>query len=296
MAAATPDDKSTNKTHAKSGSANQNVAEAADEVDEAVGALDFLLPDATVGIMRRFWPDATLARWAIKLASQPAVVAGQAAKLSADLATSRQAARKSPRSAGTAGSQIRRGCRTCCSSARCRRTWPSAGPLDTLLADASLDWRDNTRLKFVLMNLIAASAPSNNPFLSPDVWKAAIDTGGMSLVRGLRAFVTDMSSTPHIPTMVKPDVFTVGKDIAVTPGSVVARTDVFELIQYKPSTPTVHEFPLLMIPPMINKYYITDLTPGRSMLEFFVAQGYQVFGALAEPRPGGEELGCEHLR
>ena len=77
------------------------------------------------------------------------------------------------------------------------------GTAETLLADAALDWRDNTRLKFVLVNLIAASAPSNNPFLSPDAWKAAIDTGGMSLVRGLRAFVTDMSSTPHIPTMVK---------------------------------------------------------------------------------------------
>ena len=77
--------------------------------------------------------------------------------------------------------------------------------------------------------------------------------------------------------MVKPDAFTIGKDLAVTPGSVVLRTDVFELIQYKPTTPTVHQFPLLMVPPMINKYYITDLAPGRSMLEFFVSQGHQMF-------------------
>ena len=96
-----------------------------------------------------------------------------------------------------------------------------------------------------------------------------------------------MSSTPHIPTMVKPDAFTIGKDIGITPGSVVARTDVYELIQYKPSTPTVHEYPLLMVPPMINKYYITDLTPGRSMLEFFVAQGYQVF-VFSWRNPGRE--------
>ncbi len=277
MAAATPDDKSTNKTHAENAKTNQNVAEATDRVEEAVGSLDFLVPDGTVGIMRRFWPDVTLARWAIKLASQPAVVAGQAAKLSADLAN-----------IAAGGSEIapeRRDRRFAdpawMSNPLLKRTVQTylalGGTAETLLADASLDWRDNTRLRFVLVNLIAASAPSNNPFLSPDAWKAAIDTGGMSLVRGLRAFVTDMSSTPHIPTMVKPDAFTVGKDIAVTPGSVVARTDVFELIQYKPSTPTVHEFPLLMIPPMINKYYITDLTPGRSMLEFFVAQGYQVF-------------------
>ena len=60
-------------------------------------------------------------------------------------------------------------------------------------------------------------------------------------------------------------------------GSVVLRTDVLELIQYKPTTPTVHQFPLLMVPPMINKYYITDLAPGRSMLEFFISQGHQMF-------------------
>ena len=148
---------------------------------------------------------------------------------------------------------------------------------EDLLADAELDWRDNTRLKFLMTNLIAASAPSNNPFLSPDAWKAAIDSAGLSLVRGMRAFASDMSSSPRIPTMVKSDAFAIGKDIALTPGSVVARTEVYELIQYKPSTPTVHQFPLLMVPPMINKYYITDLAPGRSMLGFFVAQGYQVF-------------------
>jgi class II poly(R)-hydroxyalkanoic acid synthase len=86
-----------------------------------------------------------------------------------------------------------------------------------------------------------------------------------------------MSSSPRIPTMVAPDAFVVGEDLAVTPGAVVARTDVYELIQYKPSTPTVYRIPLIMAPPMINKYYITDLAPGRSMLEYFVSQGHQVF-------------------
>jgi hypothetical protein len=115
--------------------------------------------------------------------------------------------------------------------------------------------------------------------ISPDARKEFIDTGGMSAVRGIRALVSDMSSAPRVPTMVEPDAFEVGKDLACPPGAVVARTEVFELIQYKPTTPTVYQYPLLMIPPMINKYYITDLAPGRSMLEFFVAQGYQVFVA-----------------
>ena len=122
-----------------------------------------------------------------------------------------------------------------------------------------------------------ALAPSNYPLISPVAWKAVIDTGGLSVVRGVRALVSDMSSPPFIPAMVAPGAFEIGKDLAVTPGAVVARTDVFELIQYQPATETVHRFPLLVVPPMINKYYIADLAPGRSMLEFFVAQGYQVF-------------------
>ena len=137
----------------------------------------------------------------------------------------------------------------------------------------------------MLTNLIAASAPSNNPYLSPAAWKAAIDTGGLSLVRGMRAFAADMASAPHIPTMVKGDAFVVGKDLAVTPGSVVARTEVCELIQYQPATPTVYRFPLLLVPPMINKYYVTDIAPGRSMLEYFVSQGYQVF-VISSRNPG----------
>ena len=163
---------------------------------------------------------------------------------------------------------------------------------EDLLGDAELGWRDNTRLKFVLANLIAASAPSNNPYLNPAAGKAFIDTGGLSLVRGMRAFASDMSSAPHIPTMVERGAFGVGKDLAVTPGSVVARTEVCELIQYQPATPAVHQFPLLLVPPMINKYYITDLAPGRSMLEYFVSQGYQVF-VISWRNPGRQARGWD---
>ena len=156
---------------------------------------------------------------------------------------------------------------------------------EELLADADLDWRDNERVRFILTNLIAASAPSNYPMISPVAWKAFIDTGGLSAVRGIRALAKDMSSAPHIPTMVAPDAFEIGRDLGISPGAVVLRTDVFELIQYESATPEVHRIPLLMVPPMINKFYITDLAPGRSMIEFFVAQGYQVF-AISWRNPG----------
>ena len=269
MAAATSTEKSTN-THTKDESAGLSDANSA-------GPLDFLLPDATLGILRRFLPDASLARWAATLASNPAAVARRGAQLSTDLAgiavgssaiAPNRRDRRFSDPAWTSNPVLKRWVQTYLALSQ---------TTEGLLADAELDWRDNTRLKFMLTNLIAASAPSNNPFLSPVAWKAAIDSGGLSLVRGLRAFASDMASAPHIPTMVEPDAFTIGKDIGVTPGSVVARTDVYELIQYQPSTPTVYQYPLLMVPPMINKYYITDLAPGRSMLEYFVSQGYQVF-------------------
>ncbi|MGH3124551.1 MAG: PHA/PHB synthase family protein, partial [Streptosporangiaceae bacterium] len=148
---------------------------------------------------------------------------------------------------------------------------------EALLAGAGLGWRDETRLRFLLANLIAAAAPSNNPLLSPAGWKALVDTGGQNAVRGLGALARDLASPPRVPSMVPADAFEVGKDLAVTPGGVVHSCEQFELIQYQPVTGTVFRYPLLIVPPMINKYYITDLAPGRSMAEFLTAQGHQVF-------------------
>src|SRR6202008_4489353 len=76
---------------------------------------------------------------------------------------------------------------------------------------------------------------------------------------------------------VEPDAFEVGVDLAVTPGAVVLRTPVFELIQYRPVTPAVRHVPLLLVPPVINKFYVMDLAPGRSMVEYLVGRGLQVF-------------------
>jgi polyhydroxyalkanoate synthase subunit PhaC len=256
---------------AAKGPTSQNSAEA------AAAPLDLFLPDATLSMLRRFGADSATARWALKLASNPGTVIRRVGQLTADLAAIAAGKseiappRRDRRFADTAwtGNPMLH---------RTVQTYLALGKTaEGLLEDADLDWKDNTRLTFILTNLIAASAPSNNPFLNPLAWKAFIDTGGLSVVRGARAFAGDMASSPHIPKMVEPDAFTVGKDIGITPGAVVSRTDIYELIQYKPSTPTVHQYPLLMVPPMINKFYITDLAPGRSMLEYFVSQGYTVF-------------------
>ena len=248
-----------------------------DEADDAAGALDLLLSDAALGTLRRFRPDAATRRLAVALARRPRTVARQARLLAAELG------------------QIAAGNSTIAAPPRDRRfadpawhdnpllrrtvqAYQAAGrTAGALVADAELDWRDNERVTFLLGNLIAAAAPSNNPVISPVAWKALIDTGGRSAIRGIRALLSDLAAPPRTPAMVAPDAFEVGRDLAVTPGAVVARTEVYELIQYEPVTDTVHQFPLLVVPPMINKFYVTDLAPGRSMIEFLVGQGHQVF-------------------
>ena len=146
-----------------------------------------------------------------------------------------------------------------------------------LVEATPLDWRDAERMRFAVSNLVDALAPSNSLLLSPEAWKAAIDSGGGSIVTGARHLAGDLAAPPRVPSMVPPDAFTVGTDLATSPGAVVLRTPVYELIQYQPTTETVRELPLLIVPPTINKYYILDLAPGRSMVEYLVSQGQQVF-------------------
>jgi len=252
------------------------------EAAEAASALDMLLSDAALGIARRFRPDAAALRFAIGLARKPETLAGRVGSLAAELgnvAAGRSAIapdRRDRRFADPAwtGNPV---------LARTVQAYLAvAETVENLLADAELDWRDAERMRFVLSNLIDAAAPSNNPLISPAGWKAVIDSGGLSMLRGLRALVSDLSAPPRVPAMVRPDAYEVGKDLAATPGAVLARSEVCELIQYEPVTPEVYRFPLLIVPPMINKFYITDLAPGRSMIEYLVSQGHQVF-AIGPP-------------
>src|SRR6202007_27529 len=102
------------------------------------------------------------------------------------------------------------------------------------------------------------------------------DSGGASIVTGARHLASDLAAPPRVPSMVPPDAFTVGTDLAVSPGAVVLRPPVYELIQYQPTTESVRELPVLIVPPTINKFYVLDLAPGRSLIEYLVSQGQPV--------------------
>lgn len=146
-----------------------------------------------------------------------------------------------------------------------------------LISDAEVEWRAERRARLAAANVLDALAPTNFAFSNPTVVKETVDTGGSNLVRGTRRLVRDVSTSPRLPATVDTSKFVVGTNLAASPGSVVLRTDVFELIQYRPTTDQVREAPLLFVPPTINKFYVLDLAPGRSMIEHCVAQGQQVF-------------------
>ena len=149
--------------------------------------------------------------------------------------------------------------------------------VDGVISDAQVDWRAERRARLAAGNVLDAVAPTNFPWSNPAAIKEAVNTGGANFVKGGRRLARDLSRPPRLPATVDTTKFEVGGNLAASPGSVVLRTDAFELIQYKPSTEQVREVPLLFVPPTINKYYVLDIAPGRSMIEHYVAQGQQVF-------------------
>lgn len=153
----------------------------------------------------------------------------------------------------------------------------AADAVNELLDQAQLDPPDDYRLRIAAANLLAALAPANFPVLNPAALKAIIDTGGFNLLVGAERFWKDIRTPPRLPTRSDPGDFELGRDVAATPGAVVLRTKVMELIQYEPATPEVQAEPLLMVPSVINKFYLTDLSPGRSVAEFLVKEGFQAF-------------------
>src|SRR3954464_2852682 len=258
--------------------ARRSPAEPPEDASEAVMGLDLILVDAARGPLRRLVPPAgTALRFGSALARQPGTVAkrtselvgeiGKVAAGSSELAPGKKDKRFAD-PAWTGNPLLRRAMQAHLATAR--TTWE-------LIDDADLSWQDDERIRFTATNLVDAFAPSNVPVMNPLSLKAAIDTGGASAVRGLRRMLRDLASPPRVPSMVEADAFTVGEDLASTPGSVIFRTDVFELIRYRPTTETVRAVPLLMVPPTINKFYIADLAPGRSIVEHYLSAGQQVF-------------------
>jgi polyhydroxyalkanoate synthase len=252
-------------------------AKPAVKADELAAPLDLLLTSATKPFVSRMMPDATWSHFGANLAKQPGAVAGRLGTLTRELGTiaagksHRAPARADKRFADPAWQQ----------NPLLHRIMQAylagAETAEGLLEDAQLDWRDSEKMKFVMDNFVEGLAPSNNPLISPLGWKALIDTGGLSALRGAKAFARDMLSKPRVPAMIEPDAFAVGETVAVTKGAVVLQTSMFELIQYAPRTPKVRAIPLLIVPPVINKYYVLDIAPGRSMIEYLVQQGQQVF-------------------
>ncbi len=255
---------------------------------------DLLLTGSALGVASGMMPDTSWSRFALNLARRPGVVAERVGSLGRELAsiamgTSDCAPAKPDKRFSDPAWQSNP------LTKRSMQAYLAAAELvDNLFADAELNWRDAERIRFVLDVVMEGLAPSNNPLISPLGWKAIIDTGGLNVVRGVRRFLRDMAVPPRIPSMVEPDAFTVGEDLAVTPGAVVYRNEVFELIQYTPQTEKVWAVPLLMVPPVINKFYILDIAPGRSMVEYLLRQGHQVFAiSWRNPTAAQRSWGCD---
>jgi polyhydroxyalkanoate synthase len=149
--------------------------------------------------------------------------------------------------------------------------------LERLVEVVDLDRKSRERARFAITLLTQSLAPTNTLLGNPAALKRAWQTRGQSLAAGARNALHDLRHNGGMPSMVDTRPFSVGTNLAVTPGHVIHRSDVFELIQYSPVTSKVYARPLVMIPPQINKYYITDLAPGRSLVEHAVAAGVPYF-------------------
>ena len=184
---------------------------------------DLLLTNSAIGIASRLIPDTSWDSFGWNLARRTDVVAQRVRSFGRELASiatgtcDRAPAKPDKRFSDPAWQNNTL-------TKRSMQAYLAAVELvDRLFADAELDWRDAERIRFVLNVIMEGLAPSNNPLISPLGWKAIIDTGGLNVVRGVRRFLRDMAVPPRIPSMVEPDAFTVGEDLAVTPGAVVYR-------------------------------------------------------------------------
>ncbi|UVL40888.1 class II poly(R)-hydroxyalkanoic acid synthase [Pseudomonas sp. B21-040] len=142
--------------------------------------------------------------------------------------------------------------------------------------DSNLSPKDVARGHFVINLMTEAMAPTNTA-ANPAAVKRFFETGGKSLLDGLSHLAKDMVNNGGMPSQVNMGAFEVGKTLGVTEGAVVFRNDVLELIQYKPTTEQVYERPLLVVPPQINKFYVFDLSPEKSLARYCLRSNVQTF-------------------
>ena len=150
------------------------------------------------------------------------------------------------------------------------------GEMDEWLEGSGLSEQELSRGKFVISLLTDALSPSNT-LANPAALKRLLDTGGKSLFDGLGNLVKDMVSNGGMPSQVDKTAFEVGRNLAISEGAVVFSNEVLELMQYQPQTETVHERPLLVVPPQINKFYVFDLVPEKSLIGFCLRSSVQTF-------------------
>ena len=153
--------------------------------------------------------------------------------------------------------------------------WGAA--VENFVTHSSLSAVDKQRASLLTTILIDAFAPTNAFMTNPAAMRKLLDTGGDSLLKGSKNYVEDLLKNGALPSQVDTSAFKVGQNLATTPGSVIFRNELIELIQYAPTTPTVRQRPLVITPPQINKYYALDLSPDKSLVRFLLDGGIQTF-------------------
>ncbi len=152
-------------------------------------------------------------------------------------------------------------------------------------------------VEFTSRQILDMVSPSNFPLTNPEILQRTLERGGMNFVDGLRNLIEDWERTVSGRKAAGSERFAVGKDVAVTPGRVVYRNRLIELIQYEPTTDTVHPQPVLIIPAWIMKYYILDLSPHNSLVKYLVDRGFTVFMvSWKNPGPDDRDLGMDDYR
>ncbi len=167
----------------------------------------------------------------------------------------------------------------------------TSGTARALVDNAPMRQGQRRKARLALDLVLDAAAPTNFLLTNPAALARAAETGGASVARGISNLVDDVVNNWGLPRQVDTRPFAVGRNLAATPGKVVFRNDLMELLQYEPQTPQVHQTPLLLSPPWINKYYVMDLAPGRSFVEWAVRHGRTVFAiSYRNPPASGPQI------